>query len=437
MTEYLDSVNGLTIPSVTEIEAELASAFATQLDPNVNTSPDSPLGQMIGIFADRERQLWEALLIAYNGFNPDAAEGFLLDALCALTGVSRNAPNPSFFSGVRRVLVQLNPAVTLPVGTLFGVPGTSTQFQVSVPFSSPSTGPSPGWYALELCQCTAIDPATGDVGGPVTCNAGTLTLIVTPITGLLQVSNTAQYWNPVTLALSGSPAPGYVAVGGDAYLGTILETDIAERLRREQTLRATGNATIDAIRAKILEITVNEVQTVIACTVFDNDQDIPDQVTGLLPHSIEVLLYDGLGTPTPSNTIAQTIWDSKPGGTRVLGNSSGVAIDLAGGHHTVLFSRPATIEITIAVSLHVNASFDATGATTKADMVAALAAQANSVFANQTLYWSAFVPVLLAEPGVIGVESVAFNGGAANTDLLAGLREVTYCQTSDVTVNLV
>ena len=83
--------SGLQIKTVEEILDELATQ-QKGIDANVNTDPDEPIGQMNGIFAAQCREVWEALAVAYNGFNADAAEGFLQTKLAALTGTVREAP---------------------------------------------------------------------------------------------------------------------------------------------------------------------------------------------------------------------------------------------------------------------------------------------------------------------------------------------------------
>src|SRR5215471_14125152 len=96
MTDVL-TANGLQIPTIGDagtpgtILGDLAGSQRALIDANLDTDADSPLGQLNGIWAERERLIWEALAVAYNGFNPDAAEDFLLDAVSAITGTKRAA----------------------------------------------------------------------------------------------------------------------------------------------------------------------------------------------------------------------------------------------------------------------------------------------------------------------------------------------------------
>ena len=82
---------GLEIKTVETILSELAARQRADIDVNLNTAADSPMGQVNGIFAAQLREAWEVLGVAYNGFNPDAVEGFLQDKLSALTGTLRRA----------------------------------------------------------------------------------------------------------------------------------------------------------------------------------------------------------------------------------------------------------------------------------------------------------------------------------------------------------
>src|SRR3954470_4700175 len=82
---------GFVAPSVQDllalIEADQLAGVSAQLD----VSPDSPIGQVNGIYANYLAQAWEALAACYDGFDPDAAEETLLTMLCKLTGTPRAA----------------------------------------------------------------------------------------------------------------------------------------------------------------------------------------------------------------------------------------------------------------------------------------------------------------------------------------------------------
>src|SRR5262245_17458636 len=105
---------GLAIPTVQNLLDDTAQDQRSTIDPNLDTDPDSPIGQLNGIYCSGLRVAWEALEIAWNGNNPDAAEGFLLESVSAITGSHRAPATPSKFTGQFKVIVNLNPNTLLP-----------------------------------------------------------------------------------------------------------------------------------------------------------------------------------------------------------------------------------------------------------------------------------------------------------------------------------
>lgn len=309
---------GLTIKTVEEILNELSTQQKNDLDATLNTSADSPIGQLNGIFASQLREVWEALQVAYDGFNPDAAEGFLLEKLSALTGTFRRPAT----KGTDTLDIDLDLGATLVAGTHFanvaGAPGN--RWTPVVTFVSPANGVHSVEFEAEFV-------------GAVVANAGTITVINTPVVG----------WNSVTNPL-------------DAEVGREIDTDAILRQRREEELRATGSATVDAIRADVLaDPDVEQAQ------VFENTTDAVD-ANGLPPKSFEVVVFDGSPPALTDDEIAQLIWDTKPAGVLAFGIDSGTATDSLGNPHTIGFSRPTEREIWIVVAIDVDINSGYAGA---------------------------------------------------------------------------
>src|ERR1019366_292486 len=75
------------IPTTVQDEvADLVASFLANVDGGLDTSPDQPIGQAIGIFAEKFTELTELGSTVYNALNPNAAEGQLLANDCALSG---------------------------------------------------------------------------------------------------------------------------------------------------------------------------------------------------------------------------------------------------------------------------------------------------------------------------------------------------------------
>lgn len=304
---------GLQIPTIEDLQEDLSTEQKAEIDPLLDTEPESPLGNLNGIYSSHLREAYETIEVVFNQTNPDAAEGFLLEGVSAISGTRRDKATKSKFAGGRKISVNLNAGTTLPVGSVASQAGNSDVRFVTTE-NAKNTGGAPA-NILVAAEC--------EVSGPIVCNAGTLTVIATPVAG----------WNAVT-----NPY--------DAELGKNQASDAELRTQRENELRASGSATVDAMRADVLAIEIDAANPVIECTVFENDTDSTD-ANGLPPHSLEVLVFDGLSAAVPDNTIAQTIWDCKPGGIKLVGSSTGSAVDSQKRERIIPFTRPTQLPIKI------------------------------------------------------------------------------------------
>lgn len=315
MADYVTAA-GLSIKTVEQILDELSARQKAEIDATLNTAPDSPVGQLNGIFASQLREVWEVLAVAYNGFNPDAAEGFLLEKLSALTGTVKRPATKSTVS----LTCDLDLGTTLIAGTHFAhvVGAPDNRWTPEADYTAPGAG----------VQTVDFEAETA---GELRANAGTLTVIATAVTG----------WNSVTNAT-------------DATVGREADTDSDLRQRREDELRASGSATVDAIRADLLQYEdANGDQLITQASVFENVTDTVD-ANGLPPHSLECVVYDGTPPALTDDEIAQAIFDTKPAGILAYGLESGTAIDSLGNFHTVGFSRPTEVEIWLRVDVNVD-----------------------------------------------------------------------------------
>lgn len=311
---------GLQVATVESLDALIVADQRATIDPNLDTDADSPIGQLNGIFESHLVEVWEVLLIAYNGFNPDAADDFTLDALCALTGTQRAEATPSRFGATRQIVLTLNANTTVPAGTAFTQNGNP-----SVRFTLDSA-------IISILAGNYVANATCTQTGPINCNANTLTVIATPVTGLTAVNN------PL-----------------DAELGTNEDTNQQLRQRREEDLRATGAGTLDSIKAKIYEIELPDgTQPIISVNTFENQELTVDPYTGNPGKSVEALVFDGIIPGCPNNTIAQVLWNSKPAGIQLVGNTTGQAVDATGDTQIVPFSRPTILAMAMIITISVD-----------------------------------------------------------------------------------
>lgn len=373
----------------TNVEQKQLDLISTELD----QTPDSPLGQMNGILFGEFAELWDALAAVNASSDPDQATNAGQDAVCAITGTTRDAATKSKAT----CNVNLNAGITLTAGAAkASVQGNPAAiFALSANVTNPGGAPATVPAIFE-----AVDT------GPVVANAGTLTVITTPISG----------WNSIT-----NPQ--------DAVRGANVESNEDLRVKREDELASEGSAPVDAIRADMLR-----VPGVLQCTVFENTLDVTDG-NGLPPHSIEVLVFDGAVPGVLNNTIAQRIWDSKGGGIKTYGSSSGTAVDDLGVSQTVNFSRPTQLPVYFVIDIKVSSSFPGSGDTTAKTNLVTRGLQ-NQVGDDAVL--ASFYPALFAVTGVTDVPT--FRAGFApapvgTSNLVVGTRELATFDASRITIN--
>lgn len=169
---------------------------------------------------------------------------------------------------------------------------------------------------------------TANTPGANTLPANSLTEIVTPVAGWLEV------YNPFAGAI-----------------GREVETDAELRIRRANAF-AIGKSTEEAIRQNIL----NQVDGIIAVGITSN-RSLLTNVDGLPAKSFEVIAEGG-----DRSRIAEVIWTSMPAGIESYGNinadgstdpggsGSGIAIvDSQGYSQTIHYSRPSQLLIFVRV----------------------------------------------------------------------------------------
>jgi len=392
-----------------EIEAREKDEISSALD----VSSSSPIGQINGTFAAQVSELWALAKAIYVQWDPDKNVGDGQDAVCAVTGVTRLPAEKSFVDGS----LGLDTGTQVPAGSLVSVQGDpSSVFEVLgelvgfpeslVAGPVPSAGPAPsdGNYRARL-RCTKT--------GAVVANSGTLTVIVTPITG----------WNSFT-------------ADGDASRGRDVETSSELRVRREEELFAAGSAPVDAIRADLLQL-LEDNNVSGSVTVLENTTLTTD-ANGVPGKAIECLVFDGIVPGLVDEDIAQQIFDSKAAGIQTYGTTGPViAVDDDGNDHDVYFSRPTTVPVYFDIDIVIDASsFPVTG---DADIETALATfalahQKHGLEVAASLYYASIT-------GIAGVKKIsAFRLGetaspVGTSDLPMAVRELATLDTGNITIN--
>lgn len=420
---------------IEDLQTGLRGVFGPQLD----LSPASPDGLVLGVFAGAAAELWEGLEGVHAAGDPDAAGGASLDVLAGLTGTVRRSATRS----TARLIATGDDGTELPAGRVVSVTGAGSRFATTegatlaaVPDWAWSTAYQVGDLvthdgAVYVCTTAGTSVPAGDgptgtggdipdgtvrwlhVGegeaaaevlceaaetGPVAAMAGTLTSIETPVAG----------WQGVRNLL-------------DAEMGRDAETDTSLRLRREQELRAQGAGALDAVRADLLR-----VERVESVSVFENVTDTTD-VDGLPPHSIEALVLGG-----DDAAVAAALWETKPGGIRTHGTTIVGVTDSAGESHGVAFSRPEDLDVYVSLTVAVDADFPSNGVDQVKRALAALV-----LMPGANLYASRLVQRALTVAGVVDVPVMLLGLApmpVSSAPILASPRQIVRLDTSRIHV---
>ena len=323
---------GLQIQDVATIRSELATAMRTKTGIQTLLADDdsSPLGQFLGVLAERESLVQELTQDLYLAAYVVSATGAALDLAVARNGITRD---PATQSTVVLQVTNPNPpaggALTVPAGAIVEL----------------STGDR--WGAV--LGGVVADGATVAMdfmaieAGPITAPASSSWSWVTSFTGS----------NELTLANAAA-----------AETGAAEETDPALRVRYFQALAQPGAGTLRAVLAKVLTLA-----TVQQARVYENDTDTtgiatPEVITDLPPHS---LLLVARGTFTDAQVCA-LIWAGKPGGIGTWGNTLATITDGEGIEHLVRYQ--AASEKVCTLVLTITGSASAYAAAVKAACVA-------------------------------------------------------------------
>jgi len=283
MPTYGLTDNGLRIKTLFEILNELEIDLKSSLGEEFVLDPENDdFAKVISAFGERLALLWELNQAVNDSQIPSGAEGTNLDDVCELTGVTRLEATKSSCS-----VADGNPVtctgtigITIPAGSIVSVEGTGAKF-VSL---SDALIPAGGTIDVDF---------EAQEAGATQAPASTLTVIETPVSDWSSATNSS----------------------GDATVGRATETDTELRIRRETSLQILGGATIDAIRARL----INEVSGVSDALVFENDSRYVD-AQGRPSKSIHCVVVGG-----SDSDVAEKIWDVKGGGIYTFGIGLGSA----------------------------------------------------------------------------------------------------------------
>jgi uncharacterized phage protein gp47/JayE len=311
MSDYGLKTEGFVRKPLDVMLSELQAGFESIFGSNVDTDPDSPDGQEIGLFSGALDEAWQTIAEGVTALDPDNAEGVLQSSMVKLNGITRNDEE---FTSVVADVVGVVPNVLL-AGAVAETSDTGDRFVLSADVTFTGGADSSVWIA--------------ESAGPVPCEAATLTVISTPKPG----------WTSIT-----NPAAA-------TSIGALEEEDGDLRIRRDQSSTLGAVHAYEAITAGMLN-----VLGVLDAKLLVNETGSVDG-DGLPAHSIRMIVEGGT-----DDDVAQSFWDEGTAGVERTGTSSGTASDRNGNSQTVPFSRPVDVNIWIEMTLATGPGFPADGA---------------------------------------------------------------------------
>ncbi len=300
---------GVIVPDtaiiLTDVQNEYREAFGNDLV----LSPETPQGVLITTETLARDGVVRNNANLANQINPNLATGTFLDAICALTGLSRVQGT---YSVVNNVILTGVPSTIIPAGVI-------AETILGDRFESLNT------IVLDSNGAGTVDFRSVELGS-IGALPHTLTQIVTNILGWETVDN------PV-----------------EAVLGTDEQSDQFLRIQRRRTLALQGVGLPEAIVSSLYA-----TEGVRSLVFRENVTNITRLIDGisLLPHSMYVCVRGGT-----DEAVAASILANKSLGCDMNGNTTVNIIEPSSGQsYSIKFSRPVEIPILIRATVRADQS---------------------------------------------------------------------------------
>lgn len=367
-----------------DIKADIESYLRDSFGQNIDVSPQSVFGQIIGTLSERIAEEWESQENIYSSQYPSTAQGAQLSNVVLYNGIERQSAT---YSTAEVTLTGVNGTV-IPAGSQISVAVTDEIFETD--------------SSATISGTTATVSVTAQSTGPIEAAAGTLTTISTPIFG----------WTSVTNALDATP-------------GSDEETDAELRIRRSLSTQALGNNLIDSLFGQL-----SNLDGVVAVVVKDNKTAVP--ADGIPAYQFMASILGG-----DDAEIAATIWANTPQGIASYGTTTVVHTDAQGFPQDVKFTRPDDVEIYFKIDIETDSSFPGSGV---ADIKSAVVAygEANFKISDDVILSQFYTPINTID----GITSIDLRIGltpspSGTSNISIAIDEISRYDTTRVEVNIV
>jgi len=219
------------------------------------------------------------------------------------------------------------------------------------------------------------------IGTPVAFTSLEMGAFALPVGSLNRIDSSIHGWDAVNNLVPGD-------------IGRAVETDEELRSRHANSVRATGAATAQAIRSRILA----EVDSVSYVAIYENRTNGID-ANNLPPHSFEVVVMGG-----SDQAVADKLFEVKPAGIETYGNTSVQVIDENGDMQTCRFSRPYNKYTWIRVTINTLDSEEALDPEYVTTVKSAVLTYGNSIgIGKDVIIQRFFGPIYESTPGIGGI----------------------------------
>ncbi|OOF40933.1 hypothetical protein BKK47_02575 [Rodentibacter mrazii] len=291
------TIEGIKIERLNDIVAKLESGFREIYGQNIDLSPNTPDGQMVGLLAQIRMDIEELSENVYRQLDPDVATGTWLEQRVAYAGLMRRSASYSY---LRSVILTGEPNTPLYAGIIVSDPH-KVRWVLTVDVQLDSNGSARADFRSE--QLGAFNLA----------------------------KNTKLTIETVTLGFNSA------TTFENAEIGAEEETDqqLRERFWVSRTKNATNSA--EAITAKIRALSdVEQVRT------LENNSNQRDKL-GVEPHSLNIIVEGG-----EDNQIAEVIYYNKGAGVGLQGSTE-VTLRRDNEPRLIRFDRAVAVDIQISM----------------------------------------------------------------------------------------
>ncbi len=284
--------------------AQLDAGFRTIYGADINTDPDSPDGQLIGLIAQIKTDLEELAESIYKALDPEAASGVWLEQRVAYAGLTRRQARYSY---LRNTILTGTPNTLIPAGAVLTDPHHN-RWQLVTDTTLNAEGSAKTDFRSEML-------------GAFPLTVETRLTIETLFLGWRSAKNSQT-----------------------SEIGEEEETD-AELRRRFFISRAkAAQNSVDGMIVKLLQLA--DVRQAVC---LENDSDTPN-ADDVPAHSLNIIVEGGSDAE-----IAQVIFENKTAGTGLRGEIQCQIRDNKDMARTIRFDRPAVVACAAYLELRRNA----------------------------------------------------------------------------------